>query len=304
MATSAPLPSTQLNPERIRRWQADRLKAGAGRTALHKTLTLLGSILQRAVEGEHIQTNPARAVKHAKVPKREETVPLAPATVEAMRAAMHQPEPSQVAAADGGKRKRDAYAGTPPGTPHSRHRDATLMSVLAYAGLRPQEALALKWGDLGERIVRVYSPKTDTTRTVRLLAPLAADLKAFRMASGRPGADKLIFTSEGGRQWTKAGWDNWRTRNFARALKAVGIDHARPYDLRHSFASLLLHEGRNVIYVARQLDHGAQLTLNTYGHVIEELDGAPQMEAEAAILAARSGPAAHQLPMADSGANG
>jgi len=45
-----------------------------------------------------------------------------------------------------------------------------------------------------------------------------------------------------------------------------------PYDLRHSFASLPLHEGRSVIYVARQLGHGARLTLGTYGHVIDELD--------------------------------
>ena len=32
---------------------------------------------------------------------------------------------------------------------------------------------------------------------------------------------------------------------------------ARPYALRHSFVSLLLHEGRSVIYVARQVGHGA-----------------------------------------------
>jgi len=58
-------------------------------------------------------------------------------------------------------------------------------------------------------------------------------------------------------------------------------------DLRHSFASLLLHEGRNVIYVARQLGHGPRLTLTVYGHVVEELDGAPQIEAASAIQAAR-----------------
>jgi integrase len=33
--------------------------------------------------------------------------------------------------------------------------DATLISVLAYAGLRPGEALALTWGDVGERTIRV-----------------------------------------------------------------------------------------------------------------------------------------------------
>ena len=61
----------------------------------------------------------------------------------------------------------------------------------------------------------------------------------------------------------------------------------RPYDLRHSFASLLLHEGRSVIYVARQLGHDARLTLSTYGHVIDELDDVPRIDAEAAIADAR-----------------
>ena len=51
---------------------------------------------------------------------------------------------------------------------------------------------------------------------------------------------------------------------------------ARPYDLRHSFASLLLHEGRSVVSVARQLGHGAGLTLSTYGHVSDELEDAPR----------------------------
>ena len=49
-----------------------------------------------------------------------------------------------------------------------------------------------------------------------------------------------------------------RVRALARGiwldtLAAAGVERQRPYDLRHSFASLLLHEGRSVIYVARQL---------------------------------------------------
>jgi hypothetical protein len=42
-----------------------------------------------------------------------------------------------------------------------------------------------------------------------------------------------------------------------------------------------------VIYVARQLGHGAELTLRTYGHVIEELEDSPQLPAEEAIRQAR-----------------
>lgn len=80
----------------------------------------------------------------------------------------------------------------------------------------------------------------------------------------------------------------WRGETFVPALEAAGLGRARPYDLRHSFASLLLHEGRSVIYVARQLGHDARYTLGTYGHVIDELDDQPRISAEAAMRAARA----------------
>jgi integrase len=118
------------------------------------------------------------------------------------------------------------------------------------------------------------------------------------MRSGRPGDRALIFPGRDGEPWGEAAYQSWRRRAFDRAATAAGVEHARPYDLRHSFASLLLHEGRSVIYVARQLGHGAQLTLGTYGHVVDELDDAPRQDAEAAILAARSTGAAHMLPTA------
>jgi len=104
----------------------------------------------------------------------------------------------------------------------------------------------------------------------------------------RVGRDSaLLFPRPEGRLWSKTTYDNWRKRAFDRACKAIELDSARPYDLRHSFASLLLHEGRSVMYVARQLGHDARLTSTTYGHVIDELDDAPRMAAEDAIRAAR-----------------
>ncbi len=42
-----------------------------------------------------------------------------------------------------------------------------------------------------------------------------------------------------------------------------------------------------MIYVARQLGHDARLTLGTYGHVIDELEGAATRDAEDAIRVAR-----------------
>ena len=114
--------------------------------------------------GGHLSANPARRVKKARSPRREEVQPLAPGTIEAMRVAL------------------DA-------------RDATLISMLAYAGLRPGEALGLRWGDVRDQTLLVQraislgeeaDTKTRQHRTVRLLAPLAADLRTWRMPPGAP----------------------------------------------------------------------------------------------------------------------
>ena len=255
----------EITPDVIARWQADRLAAGGGPVAVREALKLLGSILQRAVEAQHIQTNPARTVRRAPLPHKPEVRPLAPIAVERMRAA-------------------------------ASPRNAALVSVLAYAGLRPGEALALRWGDVRDNTLLVEraislgvekDTKTAAHRTVRILAPLAADLRKWRMRSGRPSPTELVFPARNGGPWTDAAYRSWRRKAFRRLLKAAEIDRARPYDLRHSFASLLLHEGASVIKVARQLGHDARLTLSTYGHVIDELDAVPNLDAESAIFAAR-----------------
>jgi integrase len=178
--------------------------------------------------------------------------------------------------------------------------------VLAYAGLRPGEALALRWRDVGERTLMVYASKTDRRRSVRLLAPLSDDLAGWRTAVGEPAGETVIFPGHDGEAWSEAAYKDWtrkaargkRNRQgqrtggagpFGRAAIVAGVPEATPYTLRHSFCSLLLHEGRSVIYVAREMGHDAKLTLSTYGHVIDELDGAPRVAAEDAIQAARDG---------------
>jgi integrase len=231
--TLGSVPLRELNPETISRWQSDLLAVGVGHAAVRKAMALLGSILQRAAAAQRIQANPARLVRKTPMPRRSEVRPLAPVTVERMRAA-------------------------------SEPRDATLIGVLAYSGVRPGEALALRWGDIRQRTILVERSialgkakptKTGKSRTVRLVAPLAQDLREWKLASGRPGDRELIFPGVDGRPWTEEAWKSWRRRAFARALRAAGVDHARPYDLRHSYASLLLHEGRSVVDAAAQLGH-------------------------------------------------
>ena len=67
----------------------------------------------------------------------------------------------------------------------------------------------------------------------------------------------------------------------------AGTATLKPYELRHAFASLLAHEGRSVVYISKQLGHGADVSLDVYQHVIDELEDRPALAAEVAIREAR-----------------
>ena len=171
-----------------------------------------------------------------------------------------------------------------------------LVCVLAYAGLRPGEALALEWRHIGERTIlvegavalgAVKETKTRQTRSVRLLAPLASDLAEWRLASGRPDERTLVFPGAEGQPWFDHAWRNWRKRVYAPVATAAQLDGSRPYDLRHAFCSLLIAEGQSIVEIAQHAGHSPAMTLATYAHVIDELAGSERRPAEDVIREAR-----------------
>ena len=164
-----------------------------------------------------------------------------------------------------------------------RREVAQACRVLAYAGLRPGEAIGLRWHDVGERTLLVErsvafgqlkSTKTASTRSVRLIGPLKDDLSSWREQAARTTEVDLIFPAPDGSPWNAD-----RARN--------GAPTARPYDLRHSYVSLLIAQGATVVEVARQAGHAPTMTLSTYAHLFDELDGADHRPAEDQIRTAR-----------------
>ena len=300
--TFAKTPLREVTPQRVAAWQVERVKSGAGRKAIREALGLLGGILGYAVELEHLSANAARAVRPVRRPPRKVGRGLSAREIEALRSAIGEPWD-------------------------------VLVSLLAYTGMRPGEALALRWADVGKHTLRVeralslcdgseQGTKTDTVRTVQLLAPVAADLAAWRLRCGRPAKTAPVFPHPSGGQWTKTLWANWRRREFQPAAARAGLgtfertltytkvngerrkrerqkyDGPRPYDLRHTFASLLLAEGRAIHYVAEQLGHGAEQTLRTYGHVIADYRDRQGIDAEAEVRAARGADVPTTFPQA------
>lgn len=204
-----------------------------------------------------IPANPVLLVDKPRQAALRRPAPLAPTTVERIRARLEQ-------------------------------RDATLVSVLAYAGLRPGEAIALRWADVGDRALDVFAHKTGRRRQVRLLPPLAADLLEWKMATGRPDLTQLVFPRRAPGAWGDADWKNWSRRSYRPAALDSGVvDDLRPYRLRSSFVSLLLWEGRSLPYVADQAGHAVATLSEHYAGVLEDLEAGARLAADQAIRDAR-----------------
>ena len=266
------LPLRELTPQTIARFRADLEAAGVGIEAIRKTMTMLQGVLQRAVEWGRVPTNAVKITRKPPKPHRPAVQAIPPTLIEVMRARLLDED---------------------------KLRDATLLAVLAYAGLRPQEALALEWRHVRERTLLVERALSDgqlkalknrrQPRTVELLTPLREDLAAWRAAQSEPAATAPVFPSHAGTFWRASDWRNWRKRSYKPVAEAVGIDGARPYDLRHAFASLLIYEGRlSVVDIAAQLGHNPTVCLDTYAHVMAEQRGSEAVSAEVEITTARA----------------
>lgn len=254
----------QLDTDAVLDLKARLLKAGVGEPTVVKALVVLQSILSFAVLKKRIDANPVAQVKKPSQNVSRQVAPVRPALVEDLRARLGV-------------------------------RDATLISVLAYAGLRPQEVLALYGEDLDERKVYVHRKnvdgeirpytKTRKQRWVRLLEPLAMDLVEYRLTSGR--SNGLLFPRADGRPWSRDDWRNWHRRVFRPNTAAVGLAGARPYDLRGSFVSLLIWEGQTIVEVSRQAGHSVATSDRHYARMFEDFHPDERTSAEEQIRAAR-----------------
>jgi hypothetical protein len=135
-------------------------------------------------------------------------------------------------------------------------------------------------------------------RRVDLFEPLGADFRDYRLSSGRRAG--LVIARRDGRPWRKHDWDNWRERVWQPRAVEVGLgpyrerqgkpklyEGANPYDLRASFVSLLVWEGRTMLEVAAQAGHGVDVCELYYARIFEGYDPLGRTSAERAIQAAR-----------------
>lgn len=233
-------------------------------TTLKHAHRVLHTALQCAVKWQLIARNPASAIDAPKAPRSE------------MKAfTLEQAQAFLASSAEEGSKWQAFF------------------TTFLTTGLRIGELIGLRWEDIDldaatlgvrQNIQRVNKigvvgggPKTAGSRrpialgpdVVALLREHRREQQSLRVKAGTESADGgLVFPSGRGTPLSEKTIHNVFTRICAKA----GVPRIRPYDLRHSCATLMLASGVHPKVVAERLGHSTvNLTLNTYSHVLPTL---------------------------------
>lgn len=201
--------------------------------------SVLRSALQDALDDDLIETNPLYGWKYenAETLKTEDDVdPFTAEEREAILNACRDPQ----------------------------HRN--LFEFAFWTGLRTSELVALTWEDIdwlrGEarinkaRTQSAEAPETTKTRQgvrdVKLLAPALKALQRQKENTFLEGG--VIFRDpRNGEPWT--GDEPIRQGPWKTALKKAGVRYRRPYQTRHTYASMMLTAGEPLGWLANQMGH-------------------------------------------------
>ncbi|MFP6034310.1 tyrosine-type recombinase/integrase [Helicobacter pylori] len=155
------------------------------------------------------------------------------------------------------------------------------LAVAFFTGMRTGEQLALLWGDIDfnekkitinkslNELGQITSPKNKPSiREVDLLEPVGKILKELK--ESEPASKKFVFISMPKRS-------TMFQRAFRSLLRALNLKERKLYTTRHTFASLMLSQGEEAMWVSKTLGHkDLNTTYKTYSHYI------PQQEKERA----------------------
>ncbi|GAA8101469.1 tyrosine-type recombinase/integrase [Helicobacter pylori] len=151
------------------------------------------------------------------------------------------------------------------------------LAVAFFTGMRTGEQLALTWEDIDfteKKIVinkslnelgQITTPKNKPSiREVDLLEPVGKILKELQ--ASEPANKKFVFISMPKRS-------TMFQRAFRSLLRALNLKDRKLYTTRHTFASLMLSQGEEAMWVSKTLGHkDLNTTYKTYSHYIPKQD--------------------------------
>jgi integrase len=263
------LPLVAIDVAEVDDYRDARLAAGAAPSSVNGELTLLGQILDSALERRHIARNPMRV--NARNRKARAKRPRLP----------HLSSAGEIVALLEAAGELDREA--PFDKRHVPRR--TIVATLVFAGLRIGELCALHWRDvdLPNRRLHVRAGKTAAaTRTIDLEPVLLDELGAWAARCRNVEPDAFVFASKTQKYAIAA--TNVRARVVGAAvqranenLRAAGLaelPRVSPHGLRRTYVSVMLATGKDIKVTMDQVGHAdSAMTLETYGRVMRYRDG-------------------------------
>lgn len=146
---------------------------------------------------------------------------------------------------------------------------ANVLIVACFTGMRTGELLALEWCDVDfqnnkisiNKSIRkglLSTPKTQgSVREIDMLPPVKEALLKLKNDT------KWVFVCS----YTGVGLHNstHMLKKWKRTLKACGLEYRTFYETRHTFASIMISKGENILWVSAMLGHTqTSMTLNRY----------------------------------------
>lgn len=160
-----------------------------------------------------------------------------------------------------------ARALTPRGVRGGRERNAALIAVGVFGGLRVSELRNLDRTDvdLVDRRVLVRHGKGDKDRVVPLHVRAVAAIEDY--LGTRTDEERALFLSRHGCRISVRAVQ----RLVLRLARSKGLDkHITPHKLRHTFATLMLDRGVDLRRIQELLGHSSITTTEIYTHVSDQ----------------------------------
>lgn len=153
----------------------------------------------------------------------------------------------------------------------SNLRNLAIIRLLINTGLRARELRELRISQIDWRTGRFkIRGKGGVERVLRIAEPDLVLLRRWlecRGSSSNQSSSKLFTSLDG----TKPLGDRWLRRMVKRVAIQAGIEKdIHPHTLRHTFASTLLRQEKNLFLVSKALGHADLSTTQIYLHIEDE----------------------------------
>ncbi len=149
--------------------------------------------------------------------------------------------------------------------------------IMVYSGIRPGEIISLTWDDIDFKKKRIAVDKTtvrgkvgdvktpSSVRYVDIIPVLENELHNLYKETGRK--EYLLLS-----HFKKPFYSHdIISKRFIKLLTDINIKERTLYNLRHTFASTMITQGENILWVSRMLGHkDVSITLKVYARFIKE----------------------------------